>query len=215
MNASHIPLSHRSGKDVLSCFCVYTYINTFLNTRDKTKKSDVLVNKKSSPPKENWFISQAKEYSKSIWCEEPHQMSGICGGIKSTRGRTDPLGTVYFYEDFPRLSLEETNKKMCNWHLWCWVWSQLLTQFSLHTFLYQTVVQVKLKVKMLNTLEMQNLNPSLNLYPAQKSCYLFLPVSSLQQSTVCFVICQIKLFSLSFIASNISRNCHKKADVLG
>ena len=71
----------------------------------------MLVNKKSSPPKENWFISQAKEYSKSIWCEEPHQMSGICGGIKSTRGRTDPLGTVYFYEDFPRLSHEETNKK--------------------------------------------------------------------------------------------------------
>ena len=57
-----------------------------------------------SPPEVNWFISQAKEYSKSIWCEEPHQMSGICGGIKSTRGRTDPMGTVYFYDDFPRSS---------------------------------------------------------------------------------------------------------------
>ena len=81
---------------------------------------------------------------------------------------------------------EETKWKMCNWHLWGWVGSQLLTQLSLHTFLYETVVQVKLKVKMFNTLEMPNLNPSLNLYPARKSCYffcMFLPFNN-QQSVL-------------------------------
>ena len=174
----------------------------------------MLVNKKSSPPKENWFISQAKEYSKSIWCEEPHQMSGICGGIKSTRGRTDPLGPVYFYEDFPRLSHEETNKKCvigtCDVEFGPSFW---LNFRSTHSSI-RPLSKSNWKWKCW-TLWKCHLNPSLNLYPARKSCYFFLPVSSLQQSTVCFVICQIKLFSLSFIASNISRNCQKKADVLG
>ena len=185
MNASHIPLSHRSGKDVLSCFCVYTYINTFLNTRDKTKKSDVLVNKKSSPPKENWFISQAKEYSKSIWCEEPHQMSGICGGIKSTRGRTDPLGTVYSYEDFPRLSHEETNKKCvigtCDVEFGPSFW---LSFRSTHSSI-RPLSKSNWKWKCW-TLWKCHLNPSLNLYPARKSCYffcLFLPFNN-QQSVL-------------------------------